>query len=478
MAKPIVSVVGNIGRYQPVSPLPIPPVLNKVLWSGSAFTAAEQLQGSNMPITQPSNAPYAFSFLNKAASAPQFRVALTDYDPYSVGTPGVSSYWFYDPTGVGWSLKSSYPTPNSLPMNPYTLANIDYRSNPYLVAADYDSTGNNGGTLRLLSMTGADAYAVVTSLAIPNQTVGTDTYQAHVQDIVVDGDRIFVLIIYSNIDTTVPPSLSYISSEVREYRLSGSSPSISFTLWQTVTVSKNAVSLVPGTVSGSKYLFIPCIGGMQNYGSNNGADSTLSLVQINSSNLGAEKTAYIGGAYPDLHDFRAIAIATDGTAYILTGDYDASYNMNWILYQTTAAALVTLANAATTGTIPLALSITSNTHYDAYFWALGICSNGTDEYLVFGKGSNNTSASTISQDEVHLLQVGASWSDTANAVNFILSPDDLNGTSAVAADGFALNSMDVSVPGGTVWLKTAHHHLHAEHVRALRTKAAEEAEKK
>ena len=80
MAKPIVSVVGNQGNYQSLSP-----VASKILWSGSAFTAPsnEQLKAGStppMPITGASNAPYVHSFLNKAAnSGAQFRVALTNY---------------------------------------------------------------------------------------------------------------------------------------------------------------------------------------------------------------------------------------------------------------------------------------------------------------------------------------------------------------------------------------------------------------
>jgi hypothetical protein len=479
MTKPIVSVVGNLGNYQSPSP-----ILDKLIWSGSvvppAFVAAEQLSGASMPISAYGNAPYVNSFLNLAAAAPQFRVALSNYT-YTLGNPGTSQFWFYDPTGAGWLLKSG-PTSFNPPFNPYALANIDFGGNHYLVVADYDSASNNGGTLCLLSMSSADVYATVTALSIPNKTVTVDettyTYQAHVQDIYVDDNRIFVLVIYSNIDSTVPPSLTYINSEVREYELALQGVNIVFSqVGDPVEIGKNAVSLVPYADGNDKYLFIPAIGGMQSNGSNNGADSGLYVIDV-TSDMEEAQQAYIGGTYPTLHDFHGIAISTNGTAYILTGDYDVNYNMDWFLYQTTAANLVALADAGSPGTIPPALQIAGTKHYTAYFWSLGICSNGTNEFLVFGKGGNTSSAASANaHDEVHFLQVGATWSNTANAVNSII-PDTALNAGAPAGSGFAINSMDVSVPGGTVRLKTAHHHLHPAQVKALRAKAVEEAEKK
>ena len=484
MTKPIVTVVGNLGYYSSPNP-----VASKIIWDGAptppalpAFTAPadEQLKNPYMPITASGNAPYVFSFLNKKAAAPQFRVALSNY---AFGNPGSSQFWFYDPTGgpntgtspqAAWAQKSG-PTAFNPPFNPYALANIDYNSNSYLVVADYDSASNAGGTLCLLSMTSADVYAKVAALSIPNKIVSSNTYQAHVQDVYVAGSRIFALVIYSNTISSPPPNLAYINSEVREYNLTSSGSSTTFNLVRTVEISKNGVSLIPYTSGNNKYLFIPCIGGMQRYGNNNGADSSLSMIQIASSSstvMSTERKSYIGGTYPNLHDFRGLAIATDGTAYILTGDYTSGFVMQWILYQTTAANLVALADATATGTID-ADDIAAGTHGNAFFWSIGICSNSTNEYLVFGKGTMPNPPSA--QDEVHFLQVGEDWNNNVDNYNFIVPHTALSDN---ATSGFAINSMDISVPGGVVRLKTPHFSQHPAKVRAMAAKVEEEESKK
>ena len=510
MTKPIVSAVGTRQRYQQN-----PVVLSKVTWANPYFIVppSEQLKDTYMPINVSTNAypaPYVYSFINENAAAnPKFRVALTDYHYVSPGgQPGDSQYWFYDPISPAavpyWLLKNSVTAiPNGLPLNPFAMANIEYDDNPYLVVADFDSAGNAGGTLRLVSMTSADVYTTVASLPIISTYSG---FQAHVQDVYVDGERIFALIVNS----TPVTSEEYKNSELREYLISSTGGNLTFVQQgSTVTLSPNAVALVPYTVNGQKYLFIPCIGGYQNSVdsgaippvTNNGANSSLSVVTITSTLGGTEKKAYVGSNA--LHDFRGIAIATNGTAYILTGDYytypqgttpNFEYGyMQWKLYKTTATNLVTLAGNPSPGTIEASgsgatLVVPPNPtdkkiNYMAYFWSIGICKNtaGAD-FLVFAKGANSTVppdptytdlTTLYSHDELHFLKVDTAWSDTQNIDNSIIPDSVLNG-SGISADGFAINSIDISVDGGGLRLKTAHHH-HA-HLSAIRAKirAAEE----
>jgi len=453
-AESFISVVGNRGMYQADDP-----VVSKILWNGSAFVADDQLI---VPVS--SSAPYVFSFLNETADDSQFRIALSNYD-YMTGESGVSQYWFYDPSGAGWDLKNSYiEIPNHLPINPNAFANISYAGGRYLVVSDAASAGNAGGTLHLISMDEDDNYDAVTSLPIPNQTVGGNIFQTHVQDVHVDGDRIFALVVY--FDDNWPPV--QLNSEVREYKLIEGGSGIEFSqVGATRQVGKNAQSLVTYVSGGTKYLFIPCIGGPQNSSDtdNNGADSRLSIVDI-TSGIGAEMKVYIGGATSPkaLYDFRGIAIAMDGTAYILTGDLGGDYAMHWSLYQTTVARLVSLANTATPGTIANDMAaagsptklVKSDVQNNGYFWSIGMSRGGDgNEYLVFAKAAKYDPMDWIGHDEIHLLKVGANWSDTANADNFIISDAAFNGTGDTE-DGFVISSIDISTPGtgvGTLQLK-------------------------
>ena len=436
----IISVVGNIGDYQTQNV-----VLSKITWSNAenAFTvpAAGQLTvGAGMPIAGGSPSPYVFSFLNQAASGSQLRVALTNYT-YTPGEAGVSDSWFYEPSGDGWELKGQ-AGPVNMPGNTRKITNISYNGDPYLLAADYDSDNNEGGTLWLLSVDEHDNYSKVTTLPIPNN----GDYQAHVEDVYVDDSRIYILVTYMDVS-----SYEYMNSELRQYKLTGDGGDISFEqVGLDVSLGENAVKLVPYTSGSDKYLFIPCIGGGYKGGDNNGEKSSLSMVNITQdiSRLTVERKSYVGGAYSasdPLYDFRDIAIAANGTAYILTYGYDSNWSTEWMLYQTTAANLVSMATSVPNVTVTYnAALVKTDKSYSGYFWSIGICSNGTDEYLAFVKGAGASSADT-SRDEVHFLKVGAIWSDYDNSGNSIVSTDVLN---AGAGAGFAVSAIAISMPGG------------------------------
>lgn len=151
MPKPIITAVGNQGNYQAPGP-----VMSKIVWSNSTFTApgTEQLKGNDLPsaITSGSS-PYVYSFINPdVVNAPQFRISLNNYTMGASGNPGSSNYWFYNATGTGsnaWVEKAT-ATLNP-PFNPNGMKNISYSGTNYLVVADYDSTGNSGGTLCLVA---------------------------------------------------------------------------------------------------------------------------------------------------------------------------------------------------------------------------------------------------------------------------------------------------------------------------------------
>jgi hypothetical protein len=437
---------GNVGGYQNQQA-----VFNKFEWNGTAFVLAVQLKpNSGLPDVGLDPALYCFTYLNKAANAPQFRSAMSAYSYAAPGQPGTSKFWIYEAASAGLTLKTPQAGISfNPPFNPRNLANVDFVETDenndetvthLLVYADYDSLNNIGGTIGLLGMDASDNYTSVFSQDIPSGVAG---YQQHAQDVFVKGNRIFTLFIVS--DST---AMTYQNSQIREYKVERIGGNIQLTqVGNTVTLSANAQKLVYWQQGANEYLFVPCIGGMQHIdGTDNGANSSLSMVDI-TSGLGSEQKSYVGKANDsDFYDFRDITIASDGSAYILTGDYNASAEMYWKLYMTTASALITLANTGSPGNISNRLLVKDDHHANAYFWAIGICKAGTDEYLIFGKGSA-IGTTAYSMDEVHVLRVGGSWSDTADADNAIFSPAALGGETS-----FAINCIAISVPGGEISL--------------------------
>jgi hypothetical protein len=151
--------------------------------------------------------------------------------------------------------------------------------------------------------------------------------------------------------------------------------------------------------------------------------------------------------------------------------------------------LIALADAETTGTIANDIDamdagastklVKSDKQSSAYFWSIGICLGGDDNhYLVFTKGAQYDPADYTAHDEIHLLRVGATWSDTANAANFIISDADLNDTGN-PDDGFAINGVAVTVFGGdTLQMKTAHNPIQPTQLKAMQVKAEEELNNK
>jgi hypothetical protein len=348
--------------------------------------------------------------------------------------------------------------------------------------ADYDSAGNVGGTLALLSMSFPDNYATLEALAggadFPKKTVGGYEYQAHVQDVIDVDSRIFVLAIYSAVTdpAPVPPEYQYIKSEVREYKLVlSSSGEATFQLVATQEISKNAVHLAHHVVGGTGYLFVPCIGGYQNAGSGNGPDSSLSLVKLTPTgfdpNAGFEQNgemrALVGvTASVAYFDFRSIAIASDGTVYFLCANLTSSKNgMTFTVFTTTASHLVSNGASGNTSynppvpyTIPTDFGlparpyIQTQTATSAFFWALGISvgDNG-NEYLIFAKGGVNNPSSIVAHDVISYVPVGQPWVSTyvhtlGNPNSS--SPNDFTGLSNSV--GFYINSVDICVPGGDI----------------------------
>jgi hypothetical protein len=115
-----------------------------------------------------------------------------------------------------------------------------------------------------------------------------------------------------------------------------------------ITVGKNVQGLIPvyGGPDGIA-LLIPCIGGPQNFGSTNGAESALRRVPAFDSFTDDNSIAAFTGdrssaalALAGSWDIKSAAASEDGLVYLLTETEDEDFNTWWKLYKTTVAAVL------------------------------------------------------------------------------------------------------------------------------------------
>jgi hypothetical protein len=114
-----------------------------------------------------------------------------------------------------------------------------------------------------------------------------------------------------------------------------------------VAAGKNIQGLIPvyGGPDGIA-LLVPCIGGPQNFGSTNGAASTLCRVPAFDSFTDNNSIAAFTGDTSDALalagscDIKSAAASDDGLVYLLTETEDDTFNTWWKLYRTTAAAVL------------------------------------------------------------------------------------------------------------------------------------------
>ncbi|MDR1987062.1 MAG: hypothetical protein LBP88_08865 [Treponema sp.] len=166
-----------------------------------------------------------------------------------------------------------------------------------------------------------------------------------------------------------------------------------------VEVGLNAQEIVPvSDTNGNVTLLIPAIGGYQNAGKTNGALSEIDSVDpfpLKSLSATVVLTGDATPPNPPTYDFQAIAASFRsndyGIVYILTGDYDANYDNDWTLYQTTVQKLLSVTK------LPISQAVDKGilTQVDAsqgtpgYFWDL-LWVNGPvpdADRLLFFRGS-------------------------------------------------------------------------------------------
>jgi hypothetical protein len=162
-----------------------------------------------------------------------------------------------------------------------------------------------------------------------------------------------------------------------------------------VPVGKNPTGLVPvpGTISGTWDIFVPCIGGAQRTDEGNGAQSRLDRINVTSIGSGPKtitalfRTPVIGDALSPSsanYDIRQLAVTSTGRAFILQGNvkgYDTTnykQQMVWKIRETTVGVLRALPNptsVSTVGTLRLQTTNAQNPGYDnGYLWDIA-CDN-------------------------------------------------------------------------------------------------------
>lgn len=138
-------------------------------------------------------------------------------------------------------------------------------------------------------------------------------------------------------------------------------------------------------------LYVACIGGKQNFGSHN-SDSCLDVVDLSTMTAKTAFKAGVANGASDQADFRDITFANDGTAYVLTGRYNADFEtLTGTLYKTSAAAI--LAQAASNQPALLsqvAVPTVSLQNISGFFWAI-LYENGLaarNDRLWFARGND------------------------------------------------------------------------------------------
>ncbi|MDR1312650.1 MAG: hypothetical protein LBQ12_02895 [Deltaproteobacteria bacterium] len=446
---PRLMVVGNLGTYR----IPVP-TLSKLDYNTDSSLwecpLGEQLKQNDMPIKEQGNMPYIFDFENADMPVPQLRAMLTDYEMDS--STGSSTAWYYDPTGTGFA--STYgPITLSPPYNPTSVANITFTDDKnadtnYLLISDWgdQSAGSSGATLDLYSMSNRsdpliERYRLESSVLVPNKVDSGTTYYSRVQQVTVSGTRIFALAYYINAGQS-----GYIGSELREYSLSGTTFS---PVGNPAALKPNAQKMVPYVNNGTLYFGVVCLGGPQGAGTCNGALSSISLVPVAAptpGGFGAVVDSYIGGTFEDeQYDYQDMAISATGDVHIVTGNYNTSYAMQYILYRTNFANLLLKSQSAAAPInedSPAATEVTRGTRGYAYFIRVGyVMGANSTIWVVFFTSTNGTTASQ-GNDTVEFFLPGQYGSRQ------VISADNLNG--GLTGQGFANNSAAIVTTGGYV----------------------------
>jgi hypothetical protein len=408
--------------------------------------------------------PVVFPYMNGV----NLRVLLANYK-YVIKHVGTSDIWLGNPSS-GWNWESTnvappWDSPLSTgikpPRNIYAMAN--WLSNSSVYFGDWDNGPlpyPNESTINLANISkynlviSSDQTGPIESLEYVSQfdfdsnVYGQDEplpagYLTHVSDVRVYQGRLFVLVNASDAD-----SINYLHGRLVEMQETNNVLSIK----SYVSVDKNAFGIVPG----GNVLFVPCVGGQQNYGSGNGVNSSICAIDISNNGLAVAKRPFKGGNSGSSLDFRGMVVSSTEQVFILCGNYllDAR-GFDWAIYKTTLAAIMANLNAETVldpaNAFGSSVLLTAEEKpLDCYYWTLGITN---DDYVIFTNTAKNQvtfptfATNYLSFDRLSIFPATARNMNSADIVTYqelrgyVSSPDD---------PGLALSSVTTIDPTGNI----------------------------
>jgi hypothetical protein len=239
----------------------------------------------------------------------------------------------------------------TIPPTPAT----DLVINAYGIVRFVDSSGND-----FLYMIGYDV-ARVTKIDPAKKTVlGSITYtaaspnQAKGQAIKAHNGKLYALFIVA--DATFA---NYQSSKVFEI------DTVAFAFSNTCDVGKNAVKLE----SGGNDMYVACIGGPQQAGASNGANSVLNKITVGSGGALTSIVAYVSASNSQ-YDIRDIAISSSNVLILLGVNNSGWAGYSYVLGRTTLATLSAASNTAISNVFAFAGTILSNASGVGAFYSL------------------------------------------------------------------------------------------------------------
>jgi hypothetical protein len=340
--------------------------------------------------------PVLFSYLNGGDP----RALLCNIDTPMTGTPPYTSTGKYTvcvpaiPSGSSaytWSYPGTAAVPlakdialkdgggNDVAGNPHGFVQIGN----FLYIVDYDSAN-----IYILDIAVFEAVAVggtytprITSAAslLPS-TAGIYNHGEALIYLTTSGEDpvvyLYALFSSATVNNYGYPDV-YSTSTIVRYEVDTDTGALSNPV--SVEVGKSATALIPATVSGTPYIFVPAVGGVMQYGTTIGPDSMLSVVDA-FTNFAASSTAPIAltgdasssTSASSTYDIYGIASSADGAnVYLLTVTFDEYYVPFWRLYKTDAAYLQGLSKTTPAGTAlsqATGLSAAESGHGGGNYW--------------------------------------------------------------------------------------------------------------
>lgn len=260
-------------------------------------------------------------------------------------------------TVIDPSLFAAIGTPNKrlkvgndyVAINPRASAVIG----DHLYLAEYDSVKIYQIALADLESTlssGVDYITPVGVLDLAEEPTPNAALGHGVQLLAIGSELHFLYMAATNPWGTTPAAADYKPSVVSKILVDAGDGSMTFDSY--AEVGKNGFDLVPFTVSDETHLFVPCLGGIQQYGYTNADDSVLDAVQISdmtkktllkgavSTQPGVTWPPVSSSTYFDIHGF---AVNEAGVCYLLLNSLSQYMANYWKVFKADAASLLAIA---------------------------------------------------------------------------------------------------------------------------------------